>query len=141
MSEIEPEILKKVMQWLSLADEDLNLASHALGLGAQSPYRLIAYHAQQCAEKCLKAFLVYHNVDFPYTHNIRRLLKFCEEHAEWTDNLKDAEELTPYAITARYPGEEEEVTEPEAKRAIDLAQQVREQVRNALEQLGLKLPE
>ena len=56
MSKIEPEFLKKVVQWLSLADEDLNLASHALGLGAQSPYRLIAYHAQQCAEKCLKVF-------------------------------------------------------------------------------------
>jgi len=22
------------------------------------PYRLVAYHAQQCAEKCLKAYLV-----------------------------------------------------------------------------------
>lgn len=140
MSKIEPEILKKVMQWLSLADEDLNLASHALGLGAQSPYRLIAYHAQQCAEKCLKAFLVYHNVDFPYTHNIRRLLKFCEEHAEWTDALKGAEELTPYAITARYPGEDELVSEAEAKRAIELARQVREQVRTELTQLGLDLP-
>ncbi|MFZ2146971.1 MAG: HEPN domain-containing protein [Sedimentisphaerales bacterium] len=141
MSEIEQEILKKVMQWLSLADEDLKLASHALGLGAQSPYRLIAYHAQQCAEKCLKAFLVYHNVDFPYTHNIRRLLKFCAEYAEWAGTLKDAEELTPYAITARYPGEDEHVSEAEAKRAIELARQVREQVRKALEQLGLKLPE
>jgi len=141
MSKIEPEFLKKVVQWLSLADEDLNLASHALGLGAQSPYRLIAYHAQQCAEKCLKAFLVYHNVDFPYTHNIRRLMEFCAEHAEWTDTLKGAEELTPYAITARYPGEEVEITESEAKRAIDLARQVRSQVRTALEKLGVELPE
>ena len=141
MSKIEPEFLKKVTQWMSLADEDLNLASHALGLGAQSPYRLIAYHAQQCAEKCLKAFLVYHNVDFPYTHNIRRLLEFCAEHAAWTDTLKAAEELTPYAITARYPGEEEEVTESEAKRAIELARQVRSQVRTALEKLGVELPE
>ena len=128
------------MQWLSLADEDLNLASHALGLGAKSPYRLIAYHAQQCAEKCLKAFLVYHNVDFPYTHNIRRLLEFCAKHAEWTDTLKSTEELTPYAITARYPGEEEEVSETEAKRAIDLARQVRSQVRTTLEKLGVELP-
>lgn len=29
------------------------------------PYRLIAYHAQQCAEKYLKAYLVYHDIDFP----------------------------------------------------------------------------
>ncbi|MCK4292755.1 MAG: HEPN domain-containing protein [Planctomycetes bacterium] len=141
MSEIEKEILKKVMQWLSLADEDLNLASHALGLGVQSPHRLIAYHAQQCAEKYLKAFLVYHNVDFPYTHSIRILLKLCSNLAAWAQTLKDAEQLSPYAITARYPGEDQEVTEAEAKQAIELARKVRTQVRNALEQLGLKLPE
>ena len=139
MNEIEAEILKKVMQWLSLADEDLNLASYALGLGAQSPYRLIAYHAQQCAEKCLKAFLVYHNVDFPYTHNIRMLLKLCGKQAVWAQTLKAAEELTPYAITARYPGEEEEVTEAEANRAIELARKVQAQVRTALKQLGVDL--
>ena len=140
MSGIEKEILKKVIQWLILADEDLNLASHAFSLGAQSPYRLIAYHAQQCAEKYLKAFLVYHNVDFPYTHSIRVLLKICSNLATWTQTLKDADELSPYAITARYPGEEQEVTEAEAKRAIDLARKVRQQVRTALQQLGVDSP-
>jgi HEPN domain-containing protein len=141
MSGIEKEILKKVMQWLVLADEDLNLASHALGLGVRSPYRLIAYHAQQCAEKYLKAFLVYHNIDFPYTHSIRVLLKLCSNLATWTQALEDAEELSFYAITTRYPGEELEVTEAEAKRAIDLARKVREQVRTVLKQLGVDLPE
>ncbi len=140
MSGIEKEILKKVMQWLILADEDLNLASHAFGLGAQSPYRLIAYHAQQCAEKYLKAFLVYHNVDFPYTHSIRVLLKLCSSLATWTQTLKDAEELSPYAITARYPGEEQEVTEAESRRAFELARKVRAQVRTGLQQLGVDLP-
>ncbi|MHC4474587.1 MAG: HEPN domain-containing protein [Planctomycetota bacterium] len=140
MSETESETLKKVIQWLRLADEDLNLASHALGLGVRSPYRLIAYHAQQCAEKSLKAFLVYHNVDFPYTHNIRILLQLCAKHATWAQTVKDAEELSPYAITARYPGEDEEVTEAEAKRAIELARQVRQQVRTAFQQLGVDLP-
>jgi HEPN domain-containing protein len=140
MSEIEKEILKKVMQWLNLADEDLNLASHAFGLGAQSPYRLIAYHAQQCAEKYLKAFLVYHNVDFPYTHSIRVLLKLCSSLATWTQTLKDAEELSPYAITARYPGEDEQVTRDEAQRTIEIAIRVRLKVREQLEALGLGLP-
>jgi len=37
MSEIEKEILKKVMQWLNLADEDLNLASHALRAYPNNP--------------------------------------------------------------------------------------------------------
>ncbi len=134
------EIMNKVGQWLALADEDLHLANYAFKMRRKSrPFRLIAYHAQQCAEKCLKAFLVYHNVDFPYTHNIRKLLNLCEKYAVWIQALKDAEELTQYAITARYPGEDEDVTAQEAQRAILLAQQVRNQVQDTLKQLGFKL--
>jgi HEPN domain-containing protein len=135
------DILRKVRQWLTFADEDLRLALCATNLPDEEepPYRLIAYHAQQCAEKYLKAFLVYHNVDFPYTHNIKKLLNLCGEHATWVQTLRDAEELTQYAITARYPGEDEDVTAQEAQRAVSLAQQVRNQVRSALKQLGFKL--
>ena len=85
------------------------------------PYRLIAYHAQQCAEKYLKAFLVFSGVDFPYTHSVSRLLELCGEHTGWAANLRDAEELTPFAITARHPGEQSEVSQSEALRATDIA--------------------
>jgi HEPN domain-containing protein len=133
------KVLRKVADWLARADEDLQLATYALTMQAQAPpYRLIAYHAQQCAEKCLKAFLVYHNVEFPYTHNIGRLLTLCEDHATWVHVLRYAEELTPYAITARYPGEDMVVTEDEARRAVSIAEQVRSRVRAALRELGME---
>jgi HEPN domain-containing protein len=35
------------------------------------------FHAQQVAEKCLKAFLAYRGVMFPYTHNLTKLVEFC----------------------------------------------------------------
>jgi HEPN domain-containing protein len=70
MSAIEAEIRRKVIQWLNYADEDIQLARHALTLTTGVPYRLVAYHAQQCAEKSLKAYLVCHRIDFPYTQNI-----------------------------------------------------------------------
>jgi HEPN domain-containing protein len=133
-------VLDKVRQWLIYADEDLRLATAAMEHVDDCPYRLVAYHAQQCAEKYIKAFLVYSGVDFPYTHNIRRLLKLCSQHADWAEQLRQAEELTPYAITARYPGQADEVTQGEAAEAIELAQQVRAQVRKALKQLGIELP-
>jgi len=63
----------------------------------------------------------------------------CGEHADWPEGLQDADQLTLYAITARYPGEDEEVTEAEAAAAVELAQQVRTQVRKALKQLGMDL--
>ncbi len=137
----EEQILRKVKQWLIYGDDDLRLASCAMSMESEGcPYRLIAYHAQQCAEKHLKAYLVYRGVDFPYTHNISRLLELCGEQAAWAARLRDAEELTPYAITTRYPGEDEEVSKAEATRAIKIAQEVRKQVRAAFEQLGVALP-
>jgi HEPN domain-containing protein len=85
--------------------------------------------------------LVYHNVDFPYTHNISIVLELCSEHADWPKGLEDAEELTQYVITTRYPGEDTVVTKEEAQRAVEIAQRVRKQVRTALKELGLKLAE
>ncbi len=126
------EIVAKVREWAGHADDDLRVAEHTLTLPEECPYRLVAYHAQQCAEKYLKAFLVLRGIDFPFTHNIARLLELCSEHAGWTDAIKDAEELTPFAITARYPGDDEPVSEPEARRAIKTAAHARDTVRTAL---------
>ena len=133
-------VLRKVHQWLAYADEDLRLARHGLSMTiARPPYRLIAYHAQQGAEKCLKAYLVLRGVDFPYTHNVGHLLDLCTAHDAWAETLRDAEELTPFAITARYPGEDEEVTQAEALRAIETAERVRAAVHDAIRSMGIAL--
>jgi HEPN domain-containing protein len=129
-------ILQKVKQWMSYGDEDLRLARHALTLSSGCPYRLIAYHGQQCTEKYLKAFLVFHRIDFPYTHNISRLLELCIERSKWPEKIFEAEELTPFAITARYPGEDEKVTKKEALRAVNIASEVRQLVRKTLKKQG-----
>ena len=134
-------VLRKVRQWLVYADEDLRLARHALTMAiAPPPYRLIAYHAQQCAEKCLKAYLVLCKVDFPYTHNVAHLLDLCAAQDAWAETLRDAEELSPFAIAARYPGEDEEVTQAEALRAIETADRVRATVHEAIRNKGVALP-
>ena len=135
-------VMHKVKQWLIHGDEDLGLAVHAMTLQAgEPPYRLIAYHAQQCAEKYLKAFLVYCGLDFPYTHNISTLLELCSEQADWPAELQEAEQLTLYSITTRYPGEDEGVTDIEATQAIEIAQGVRNRVRIELKKLGVDLQE
>ena len=50
MSVTDHDIRRKVHQWLQYGDEDLLFANHGLTLKSAVPYRLIAYHAQQCAE-------------------------------------------------------------------------------------------
>ena len=136
----DTEIQRKVIQWAEYGDEDLRLARHGLTLTSGVPYRLIAYHAQQCAEKYLKAFLVYHQIDFPYTHNIGRLLELCAEKGEWARHLSEGDELTPFAITARYPGQDESVTPEESLRAIEIASKIRDTIRKALGEKGIDIP-
>lgn len=140
MTEPSEQIVEKVLQWISHADEDLALAQHALQMSEGCPYRLVAYHAQQCAEKHLKAYLVHREVDFPYTHNITLLVELCSDTAEWADTLQDAEILTRYAMTARYPGDDRLVSLPVAQRAIGMAVRVREAVRAALAEEGVDVP-
>lgn len=124
-------IIDKVKKWISYAEEDLRLAKYGLKMSSSCPYRLIAYHAQQCAEKYLKAYLVFSKIDFPYTHNIRVLLKLCNK--DWAKELKEAEKLTPFAITTRYPGEDEEVTKKEAQETIKIAEKVRHGIRKVMQ--------
>lgn len=125
------QLHKKVKQWIKYADEDLRLAQHALTLSSSCPFRLIAYHAQQCAEKCLKAYLVYHLIDFPYTHDIQNLLELCSRVTAWPKSLKAAHVLTAYSTTARYPGIVE-ATKKEALHSIALAVQVQKAVLQTL---------
>lgn len=121
------EIILKVKKWINYAEEDLHLAKHSLTLESGCPFRLTAYHAQQCAEKYLKAFLVFHQIDFPYTHSITRLLEICSSLIN-INEFTEAEMLTPFAITARYPGEDEEVTKEEALEAIRMADLVKDKI-------------
>jgi len=99
---------------------------------------LIAYHAQQCAEKYLKAYLVCKGVDIPFTHNISLLLELCGPSAGWTDKLEEAKSLTYYAVTARYPGKDK-VTKNDAVQAVETANMVRLAIRKILRQEGIKL--
>jgi HEPN domain-containing protein len=71
-------------------------------------------------------------VDFPYTHNIGRLLEIFTEQGGPVGEIESADELTPYAITTRYPGEDEEVSKEEAVNAVQIAERVRSVIRTEL---------
>ena len=75
-----PEEVRRehVKQWLVRADEDFGLAKQLVL--ENSPYiHAICFHAQQAAEKYLKAFLVHSNVEFPKTHDIDKLLNLSRD--------------------------------------------------------------
>jgi HEPN domain-containing protein len=94
----------------------------------------VGFHAQQAAEKYLKAFLVGHQVEFPKTHDIEDLLQRVSRVARpLADALAAVAALTPYAADVRYPGEVPDPTAEQARTALRLAQQVRDAVVPLLE--------
>ena len=85
----------------------------------------LCFDAQQAAEKAIKALLIQRGVDFPYVHDLARLLTLLEETGEKIPaSIKKAEALTKYAVVSRYPGLAEPVTRTEHKKAVAIAEVV-----------------
>lgn len=110
--------------WLERARSDLALARAAL----KAPGVLledVCYHAQQCAEKALKAMLIQRQVAFPRTHVLETLVDLLKAAGvDLPAEVDEAFALTQYAVQTRYPGEWEPVTDEEAREALEMAAQV-----------------
>jgi HEPN domain-containing protein len=139
MNDKNKTLCKKINQWVEVTDEDLKFAKHGFTISSGVSYRIIAFHSQQCAEKYLKAFLVYHKIDFPYTHNITTLIDLCSEIDETLEELRDAEILTSYATANRYPSEYRKLKKSDAQNSVKLAEKVKLKIRSKLLALGFKL--
>jgi HEPN domain-containing protein len=85
---------------------------------------MLCFHAQQAAEKSLKAVLLAHEVEFPRTHNLRVLRDLLPPTLAVVPEVEQAVELSDYATMARYPGAYEPVIEEEYREAIRLAEAV-----------------
>jgi HEPN domain-containing protein len=110
-------------EWLSHAESDLKLASLA-SKDSQIIRGQVCFHAQQAAEKSIKAVLLFKGVEFPLTHDIEELLEIAEDHEiPVPENVLDADQLTPYAVETRYPGYLVEITEDDVKSALQIAEQ------------------
>jgi len=109
-------------EWLEKAEKDLVLARTSLSLNY---YDYTTFHAQQCAEKALKAFLISKGKPIKRTHDIGELILMCAEvDSEFLKLFDDdVDLLTAYAVEARYPTIHEPDKE-EAENAIKLAELV-----------------
>jgi len=108
--------------WLRYAASDMELAKRSASPAVL--FESLCYHAQQCAEKSLKAVLVAHHVPVRRTHSIGLLLDLVSEHTFIPREIEEAAFLTDYAVMGRYPGDVEPITESEYERAIRLAEAV-----------------
>jgi len=105
------------------AQADLALARVALPPGAV--LEDLCYHAQQAAEKALKAVFMRHGWTFRYVHDLAELIAGLAQHGmQVPDSVRDAIVLTEYAHQTRYPGSNDPVTQAEYYTAMELAQAV-----------------
>ena len=128
----EEEIRLLVREWLKKADLDLKTV---VRLSTESEFRdIVGFHAQQAAEKYLKALLTRHQIEFPKTHVIRRLLILLEPiDPEMVESLGDANWLSPFGAEIRYPGDRAEALPGEEVRARQIAEKVRDSVMAVLD--------
>lgn len=122
------DVVRIVRQWTERAEEDLRNAEHTLTMIENCPYTTICFHAQQAAEKYIKALLAYLSVPFPKTHDIGELLELLSPNVVLPLAAVEQESLTRYATVTRYPGDWEPITRDEAEEAVSIARKTREAV-------------
>jgi len=129
-----------VRNWIAKADGDLKIGKDELK--AEKPViEAICFHMQQCAEKYLKSFLVFHHQEFRKTHDLSELIEQCQGLDPDFEKLTslNADRLTEYAVNLRYPGELTSPSLQEAQAAVQIAEQVKEFVLAKLKAAGLNL--
>ena len=125
MNDVRPE-----RAWFEKADQDLEMARRALSPEKPLP-GMACYHAQQCAEKYLKGYLIAQSISFRFVHDLVYLTQLClVQEPVFGELMAAAEILGEYGVTIRYPTEgSEEPSIEAATEAIDLAEQVATLVR------------
>jgi HEPN domain-containing protein len=89
--------------WLRKAESDIVAMDASFDAGSLDS---AAFHAQQAVEKLLKAFLVSVGADFPFTHNLAKLVELCANvDPSFNTIVLEVEPLTPYAVQLRYDTE------------------------------------
>lgn len=124
-----PQILKpETVEWVAKADADLDTAKREVAVVEAPNYDAVCFHAQQCAEKYLKAAMVENGLRVPRIHDLEALLNLLSSlHPELQKVIHLARILSAMAVEVRYPGTMTD--EDDAEESVRAAVAIREVVR------------
>jgi HEPN domain-containing protein len=128
-----------IRNWIQKAENDLKIGKDEMA--TQEPARdMVCFHMQQCSEKYLKTFLIFHDKEYPRSHNLEALLTLCLKIDQGFQDLVElgVQELTKYATSLRYGDKFYSPSLEETNQTIVLAEKVRDFVRDKLRQKGFK---
>ncbi len=118
--------------WLAKAKNDLLNIENNLSAG-HVPWDTVCFHAQQAAEKVLKAFLVYNGRPLSRTHDLIALLAACVEiNPDLASLEEDCRRLSHYAVASRYPDDLYEPSERDAREMVAAARRVHSRILSSL---------
>jgi HEPN domain-containing protein/predicted nucleotidyltransferase len=127
--------LAQTRLWLRQAWSDLAVADMVLANGEMDPDPA-CYHAQQAAEKALKAVLVFLQVQYAFTHDLDAIREDIPSGWDVRREFRNLKKLSEWAFKARYPGPWKPPTAVEAQAATRLARAIYEAVLSDLEAHG-----
>ena len=94
---------ERINEWLRFAEEDLKMVKLAIN---NDLFNQACFHAQQCAEKYLKARLHEAGLEFGKIHDLTTLLdKTLAAEPMWEIFREHLASLSDFAVSFRYPGE------------------------------------
>jgi len=121
-------------EWVAKAEGDFAMMERECQVTENPNYDGICFHAQQCAEKYLKARLCEADITFSKIHDLVTLLEQALDiKPMWESFREDLAYLSDFAVTFRYPGES-----ADAESAIDAQRRCRQFRIAARDALGLK---
>ncbi|MCL1932124.1 MAG: HEPN domain-containing protein [Treponema sp.] len=124
--------MKRHEEWIDRAKSSLEISKIAINNNVY--YEDLCYQAQQAVEKGLKGLLIYYEVEPEFTHNIRILLDGLEKFTIIPENIKEATNLTKYAVITRYPGEYDEITKEGYEKSVKIAKDCLEWIEKTIKE-------
>jgi HEPN domain-containing protein len=123
------QVKRRILEeWLHKARTDITVAELLISREETFP-NVVAFHSQQAAEKFIKAFLAWAEIEFPKTHDIAELLVLVAiANEQLAADLREAKGLTPYGVDLRYPTDRPDASPEDAREAVRLAKMVRDAV-------------
>jgi HEPN domain-containing protein len=118
---MKPDALLAAQRWMDKAASDLR-ACRILLAADDAPLSAVCFHAQQAAEKAVKALLTANGRPFPKTHHLPTVVRMLPADAGVGLTLDEQVELTHFAVAPRYPDDYVEIDRALAERLHALAE-------------------
>ena len=116
------------LEWIEKAEADYIAVQQLLLTANPLLHNIICFHAQQCIEKYLKAWLQEANIRPPRTHNLEELLDLIVPTVPaWYHWQPDFKIIMAYTVDPRYPGDSR--TSDNTQHVMHVCSAVRQAVR------------